>query len=110
MRAACKLCQETNISKINIIPWKTFIIKGIKASDRLRWEKLMGKFGINERHSSLELNWHLPVMDAEALELKRYLIRELDQQDIRTHGLTFSIKTNRDMFFFTSIVIEKSVA
>lgn len=109
MKAACKLCQETNISKINIIPWKTFIIKGIKASDRLRWEKLMGKFGINERHSSLELNWHLPVMDAEALELKRYLIRELDQQDIRTHGLTFSIKTNRDMFFFTSIVIEKSV-
>jgi len=109
MRAACKLCQETNISKINIIPWKTFIIKGIKASDRLRWEKLMGKFGINERHSSLELNWHLPVMDDEALELKRYLIRELDQQDIRTHGLTFSIKTNRAMFFFTSIVIEKSV-
>lgn len=109
MKAACMLCQETNISKINIIPWKTFIIKGIKASDRLRWEKLMGKFGINERHSSLELNWHLPVMDAEALELKRFLIRELDQQDIRTHGLTFSIKIRRDMFFFTSIVIEKSL-
>lgn len=35
MTAACRLCQETNISKINIIPWKAFIIKGIKTSDRL---------------------------------------------------------------------------
>jgi rubredoxin len=107
MSAACRLCQETNISKINIIPWKAFIVKGIKASDRLRWEKLMGKFGINERHSSIELNWHLPVIDDEALELKRFLVRELDQQDISTHGLTFAIKMNRDFFLFTTIVIEK---
>ena len=108
MSAACRLCQDTNVPKINIIPWKAFVIKGIKSSDRIRWEKLMGKFGINERHSSLELNWHLPVIDNEALELKRFLVRELDQQDISTHGLTFTIKTNRDMFFFTSIVIEKN--
>lgn len=110
MSTACRLCQETNIGKINIIPWKAFIIKGIKAVDRIRWEKLMGKFGINERHSSLELNWHLPVIDQEALELKRFLVRELDQQDISTHGLTFTIRTNREMFYFTSIVIEKCVA
>jgi rubredoxin len=108
MTAACRLCQETNVAKINIIPWKAFILKGIKSSDRIRWEKLMGKFGINERHSSLELNWHLPVIDTEALELKRFLVRELDQQDISTHGLTFTIKMNRDMFLFTSIVIEKN--
>lgn len=108
MSAACRLCQETDISKINIIPWKAFVIKGIKAGDRLRWQKLMGKFGINERHSSLELNWHLPVVDEEALELKRFLVRELDQQDINTQGLTFTVKTNRDMVYFTSVVIEKS--
>lgn len=108
MSAACRLCQETNISKINIIPWKAFIVKGIKSSDRLRWQKVMGKFGINERHSSLELNWHLPVIDEEALELKRFLVRELDQQDISIHGLTFTIKTSRDMFLFTSIVIQKA--
>jgi rubredoxin len=110
MSAACRLCQETNVSKINIIPWKAFIIKGLRASDRIRWEKLMGKFGINERHSSLELNWHLPVIDDEALELKRFLVRELDLQDISTHGLTFTVMTNRSMFYFTSIVIEKNAA
>jgi len=107
MTAACRLCQETNVGKINIIPWKAFIIKGIKATDRIRWEKLMGKFGINERHSSLELNWHLPVIDNEALELKRFLVRELDQQDISTHGLTFAIKIRRESFPFTSIIIGK---
>lgn len=107
MSAACRLCQETNISKINIIPWKAFVIKGIKASERLRWQKLMGKFGINERHSSLELNWHLPVIDTEALELKKFLVRELDQQDISTHGLTFTIRTNREIQYFTTVVIEK---
>ena len=106
LSAACKLCQETNISNINIIPWKAFIIKGIKATDRIRWEKLMGKFGINERHSSLELNWHLPVIDEEALELKRFLVKDLDQQDISTHGLTFAIKTSREYFPFTTILIE----
>ncbi len=108
MSAACRLCQETNISKINIIPWKAFVIKGIRATDRIRWQKLMGKFGINERHSSLELNWHLPVIDGEALELKRFLVRELDQQDISTHGLTFTIKTHREMQYFTTVVIEKN--
>jgi rubredoxin len=108
MTAACRLCQETNVGKINIIPWKAFIIKGIKAGDRIRWGKLMGKFGINERHSSLELNWHLPVIDAEALELKRFLVRELDQQDISTHGLTFTIKMKREIVLFTSIVIERN--
>jgi hypothetical protein len=36
MSATCRLYQETNVSKINIIPWKAFGIKGIKASDRLR--------------------------------------------------------------------------
>lgn len=110
LSAACRLCQETNIGKINIIPWKAFIIKGIKASERIRWEKLMGKFGINERHSSIELNWHIPVIDPEALELKRFLVRELDLQDISTHGLAFTIKTGRETFFFTSIVIERQVA
>jgi rubredoxin len=108
MSAACRLCQETNISKINIIPWKAFIIKGLRASDRVRWEKVMGKFGINERHSSLELNWHLPVLDPEALELKRYLVRELDRQDISTHGLSFTIRTDRKFVYFTNVVIEKN--
>ena len=63
-------------------------------------------FGLNLRHSSLELNWHVPVMDEEALELKNYLVRALDKEDISTHGLTFSVTRAERMISFTSVAIE----
>lgn len=107
LQALCQLCLETNIGTISLTPWKSFIVKGIAEKDRLSWEKLLGKFGINMRHSSLELNWHLPVLDEEAIDLKNYLVRALDKQDISTYGLSFTIKT-RHMALFTSIVIEKN--
>ena len=109
LQALCDLCVETNIGKISITPWKSFIIKGIGERDKIKYEKLLGKFGINMRHSSLELNWHLPVLDEEALQLKRYLVRTFDQNDISTEGLTFAIKTV-PMVLFTSIVIERNPA
>ncbi len=109
LQALCDLCVQINIGKISITPWKSFIIKGIAERDKIKFEKLLGKFGINMRHSSLELNWHLPVLDEEALQLKRYLVRTFDQNDISTEGLTFAIKTV-PMNLFTSIVIEKNPA
>lgn len=102
----CKRCIETRVGKISLTPWKSLIIKGIEENYLVGWEKLMGRNGINLRHSSLELNWHLPVLSDEALELKTYLVRALDQQDISTSGLTFTIKTNDDIYLFTSVVIE----
>ncbi|WP_422360316.1 rubredoxin [Reichenbachiella sp.] len=108
--ALCKRCMETNVGKISLTPWKSLIIKGIEENYLLGWEKLMGRFGINLRHSSLELNWHLPVLSEEALELKNYLVRALDQQDISTSGLTFTIKPNDDIYLFTSVVIEINAA
>ena len=107
LKALCELCLETNIGKLSLTPWKSLIVRGIEEKDRVSWEKLLGKFGINIRHSSLELNWHLPVLDEEALEIKNYLVRALDKQDISTYGLSFSVKT-RHMVAFTSIVIEKN--
>lgn len=107
LRALCELCIETNIGKISLTPWKSIIVRGIAEKDRLSWEKLLGKYGINIRHSSLELNWHLPVLDEEALDIKNYLVRALDKQDISTYGLSFSIKT-KHMALFTSVAIEKA--
>ncbi|SMD36997.1 Rubredoxin [Reichenbachiella faecimaris] len=108
--ALCKRCMETNVGKISLTPWKSLIVKGIEENYLVGWEKLMGRFGINMRHSSLELNWHLPVLSDEALELKNYLVRALDQQDISTSGLTFTIKPNDDIYLFTSVVIEINTA
>lgn len=102
----CRRCMQTDVEVICLTPWKSLIIKGISDEFLIGWEKLMGHYGINLRHSSLELNWHLPVLSEEALELKTYLVRALDKQDISTSGLTFTIKTNDDIYLFTSVVIE----
>ncbi|MEM6804593.1 MAG: rubredoxin [Bacteroidota bacterium] len=107
LKEMCKLCLENKIGKICLTPWKSIIIKRIPAKFKLDWEKLLGTFGINVRHSSLELNWHLPVADEEALELKRYIVRNFDQNDISTYGLTFSVKSDYGVNF-SSIVIEKN--
>lgn len=107
LKAMMEQCIETEAGTVTLTPWKSFVIKGIQEEDRISWEKLMGKFGMNLRHSSLELNWHIPALDQEALDLKFYLVRELDKQDISTYGLTFTIKTKEDITLFTSVVIEK---
>ncbi|MDT0689896.1 rubredoxin domain-containing protein [Salegentibacter sp. F188] len=109
LKAMCDMCAESKIGRICITPWKSFIVKGIPVETKLQWEKLLGKFGINVRHSMLELNWHLPVANDEALRLKKYLVANFDQNDISTYGLTFGIANyTRRVYYFTSIVIEKN--
>lgn len=111
LKEMCDLCAESKIGKISITPWKSLIIKGIPKSSKLEWEKFLGKSGINVRHSMLELNWHIPVDNEEALQLKKYLVSNFDQYDISTYGLTFGIfdSTNTSNYF-TAVVIEKNKA
>ena len=109
LKAMCDLCSENKIGKISITPWKSFIVKGIPLHSKLKWEKFLGKYGINVRHSMLEMNWHIPVNDDEALNLKKYLVTNFDQNDISTYGLTFGITSfDSDTYNFTSIVVEKN--
>ena len=107
LEAMCRLCLEQRVGKVCITPWKSLIVTGIPDGRRLAWERLMGRFGINARHSSLELNWHLPVADAEALALKTYLVREFDKRDISTYGLTFGVASDYARPF-TSVLIRRS--
>lgn len=110
LRAFCDFCLDNRVAKICITPWKSFIVKGIPKESKLMLEKLLGKSGINIRHSLLELNWHLPVNDDAALSLKQFLVRDFDQNDISTYGLTFAIANRKDVnIYFTSIVIEKNI-
>ncbi|WP_319500242.1 rubredoxin [uncultured Draconibacterium sp.] len=107
LKEVCELCMKTNIAKISFTPWKTFLIKDIETKDKIYWDDLIGRYGINMRHSSFELNWHLPLLDKEALKLKRYLVAEFDKFDIRTYGLSFAIQ-NKNNGNFTSVVIRKN--
>lgn len=107
LKSFCDFCLESRIGKICITPWKSFIVKGINKKYKLNLEKLLGKKGINVRHSSLELNWHLPVENTEAFELKQFIVRNFDQNDISTYGLNFSVSNiAENETYFTSTVIE----
>lgn len=109
LKELCGFCLDNSIGKICITPWKSFIIKGIKSQSRPQLERLLGQWGINIRHSQLEMNWHLPVDDQDALELKKFLVRSFDQNDISTYGLTFGISNDAGKrSHFASVIIEKN--
>jgi len=109
LKEMCELCSENKIGKISITPWKSFVVKGIPRESKLVWEKFLGKRGINVRHSMLELNWHLPVANENALNLKKYLVANFDQNDISTYGLTFGITDySKTSYYFTSLVVQKN--
>ncbi len=109
LKTLCEFCIEYRIGKICLTPWKSFIIKGIPNEGKLPLEKLLGQFGINVRHSSLELNWHLPVSNQKALELKKFLVMNFDQNDISTYGLTFGVTSSKNQKrYFTSVMIEEN--
>ncbi|MFN0050054.1 MAG: rubredoxin, partial [Cytophagales bacterium] len=103
----CVLCSETNIGQICITPWRTLIIKGIEQKDRIKWEKLLGKHGINLRHSSTELNWLIEDINSRELDLKKYIVSQLDQKDTRTFGLVFGIKLQSNDYIPASVIIEE---
>ncbi|KQC30271.1 rubredoxin [Flagellimonas eckloniae] len=109
LKEFCGFCLDNSIGKICITPWKSFIVKGIKTESRAELERFLGHWGINVRHSQLEMNWHLPVDDLDALELKKFLVRSFDQNDISTYGLTFGISNDvGKRSHFSSVIIEKN--
>jgi rubredoxin len=67
----------------------------------------MGKYRINLRHASNELNWQVEDLNEEGLRLKRYLVRQLDLEDVRTEGLCFAIKTRPRSGLSGSVIIRK---
>jgi rubredoxin len=102
----CDLCADNKIGKVSFTTWKTFLIKDIKAQDRLKWEMLLGKYGINIRHSSIELHWQLPDMDEDLMKLKNKLVQVFNENDIRTYGICFGIcYENRTSY--GNVIIEK---
>ncbi|NKI31285.1 rubredoxin [Croceivirga thetidis] len=105
----CGFCLDNSIGKISITPWKSFIVKSIPKESRQELERFLGQRGINVRHSQLEMNWHLPVDDPDALELKKDLVKHFNENDISTYGLTFGISNDvGKRSHFSSIIIEKN--
>lgn len=104
----CDLCTSTNISQLCVTPWRTILVKGIEKNDRISWEKLNGKHGINLRHSATELNWVVEDINSGELELKKFVIDGFDEKDTRTFGLVFGIQLESSRKYIpASVVIEE---
>jgi hypothetical protein len=103
----CQLCEETRIGTVCITNWRSLIIKGIAREDRFKWERLLGKYGINVRHANNELNWQTEDDSPKGRALKHYLVKKFDAIDVRTFGLVFAIKTRHKSEVFGSVIIRR---
>jgi rubredoxin len=105
LKDVCLVALQTKNGQLYTTPWKSLLIKDIEDQDMLRWEYVLGKYRMNVRHASNELNWQIEDLCADGLRLKRYLVRQLDQDDVRTEGLSFTIKTQKGSGLAGSVII-----
>lgn len=107
LKDACLLCLKTRIGQLYTTPWKSIIIKGIEPADRGPWGLILSKYKLNIRHAANELNWQIEDMSDEGLELKKRLVREFEDADLRTYQLCFAIKTQPKTGLPGSVIIKK---
>ncbi len=107
LKEMCILCAETKVGALCVTTWRSLIIKGILPKDRLLWEKLLGKYGINVRHAALELNWQTEDDAPTGFKVKQYLVKQFDKMDVRTFGLLFAVKTRHKSEVFGSVIIRR---
>ncbi len=100
-------CLKTKVGQLYTTPWKSIVIKGIEAADRVLWNYVLGKYRINVRHASNELGWQVEDNNDDGLSIKRHIIRQFDKEDVRTFGLCFAIKTQHKAVVFGSVLIER---
>lgn len=107
LKEVCKLCLETKIGQLCSTPWKSIIVKGIDEKDKRKWSLLLDKFHLNVRHAANELNFQVEDDCSEGLALKNYLVKQLNNEDIRTFGLCIGIKTRSKSEVFSSILVRR---
>jgi len=110
LKAVCNLCIKTRIGQIYTTPWKSILIKGIEVSDRAAWGYILDYHQLNIRHAANELNWQIEDMCVEGLELKKQLVREFEDADLRTYRLSFAIKMRPQTGLTGSIIIKAQSA
>jgi hypothetical protein len=103
----CDICLETKIGQLYTTPWKSIIVKGIEQTNRILWDRVLGKYRINVRHAANELNWQVGDTGEEGLILKRHIVRYFDKEDVRTYGLSFAVQIYASSSMFGSVIIRK---
>lgn len=107
LRDICLLCLKTKIGQLCSTPWKSIIVKGIEERDKTAWNRLLEKHQVNVRHAANELNFQIEDNCKEGLLLKNYLVKRLNNEDMRTFGLCIGIKTRKKSEVFGSILVRR---
>ncbi len=108
LKDICSICLKTRVGQLYTTPWKSFLVKGINEVDRKDWGVILNSYRINVRHAANELNWQLENLCKESLELKKQLVREFEEYDLRTYRLCFAIKMQPKTGLLASIIIKKT--
>jgi len=107
LKDICSVCLQTRVGQIYTTPWKTLIIKDIHPENRKFWNFILAKNRINVRHASIELNWQIEDQCEYGLNLKHHLVKQFDNEDLRTFKLCFAVKVNPKTGLFGSVIIKK---
>lgn len=107
LKEVCSLCLQTKVGHFCSTPWKSIIVKGIEEKDREKWNQLLAKHQINVRHAANELNFQVEDNCKEGLQLKQYLVKHLNNNDVRTFGVCFGIKMRNKSEVFSSVLIKR---
>lgn len=107
LKDICALCLKTRVGQLYTTPWKSLLIKGINETDRIEWGTILNKYQVNIRHAANELNWQLENLCSKSLELKKQLVREFEEHDLRTYRLCFAIKMQPKTGLPGSVIIRK---
>ncbi len=107
LKDICRICLATKTGELYTTSWKSIIIKGIEEKHRPQWAYVLGKYRINVRHASNELNWQVEDGNNEGLAIKRQVITQFDKDDVRTFGLCFAVKTQPKSGVFGSVVVRR---
>jgi len=107
LKELCLLCLDTKVGQLCSTPWKSVIVKGIEEKDRPSWNRLLEKHQVNMRHAANELNFQVEENCASSLQLKQYLVKQLNNEDTRTFGICIGIKSRRKSEVFSSILVRR---
>jgi rubredoxin len=110
LKDVCAVCLNQRIGQLYTTPWKSLLIKGIERKSRDEWTGILNTHRLNIRHASNELNWQIEDLCEEGLELKKQIVKDFEEADLRTYKLTFAIKTQAQTGLTASIIIRKQPA
>jgi rubredoxin len=107
LKELCLVCLDTKVGQLCSTPWKSIIIKGIDEKDKLKWNLLLEKFQVNMRHAANELNFQVEDDCQPGLQLKSFLVKQLNDNDTRSFGICIGIKTRKKSEVFSSILVRR---